>query len=229
MQTHVGEKDIYRYIYGMLPEKTKIEVDLHISECEECMAKVTELLHRKMEACKKIGGLFLKAYKNSLTEEEVKFWDAHIKLCDKCALRYAEFVKTKEEGFISVLIGHAKDLSEIFKIQDFLRLPAFVIEGKTEEKSEIRNVISLSKKGIVVVLVIDKGGNIKAYMSSDRHLISGVKIALADRKKTGFEKIREAITNSDGVADLGNIATLPRVSSKKGYAVILSNLKEKVD
>jgi len=228
MKGHVDKKDAILYVYDMLPKTKRQEIDLHITTCSACMLYITKMENKRLEACKRIRSLFEDAYKDRLSLDDARFWDSHLKYCNRCFDEYREFIDKKEKGVIRVFMGYISGLVKDVK-EYAITTTVPVLEGKTKKDSalDIAFVHNLSKGGVNIAFITDKKGKIKAYLSSDRFNISGVTVSLAYRTKKGYITFAVAITDKKGIADLGDIKDMEEENLKRKLAVILTDVTEK--
>jgi hypothetical protein len=227
-ETHISRNDAFLYVFGRLPKEKSIEIEEHIEACKECFGYITYLHHKRMEACKRMKSLFSKALRDKLKGEEALFWDAHILHCDRCLESYMSYLHSKEEGLLRRFMGYLKG-SALRPIQDSLMVQPVLVGKPSEGDSILKNVplISFSKPGVEIFFFVDKKGSLRAYLKSKKFDPSGVAISIAHRGKRGYEVVHTAYTGKRGVANFGSIKKLPPPKGRRGYAVILSGLKEK--
>ncbi|MCX8109917.1 MAG: hypothetical protein N3D15_01520 [Syntrophorhabdaceae bacterium] len=184
--------------------------------------------NKRFEACERIRSLFEDAYKDRLNEEDARFWDSHLKYCNRCFDEYKGFVDKKEKGAIRIFMGYLSDFVEMAK-EYAIAYTTPVLEGKVKKDLplNIGHAQNISKGGMDITLVQDKKGKIKAYLSSERYSTSGVTISLAHRTKKGYITFAQGITNKKGIADLGLIKPMGDGGTQKRCAIILTDVIEK--
>ncbi|HOP86866.1 MAG TPA: zf-HC2 domain-containing protein [Syntrophorhabdaceae bacterium] len=227
-QDHITKIDALLYVYGKLPQHEATRIKMHLDSCRECLAYVIYLEHKKIEACKRMEGLFNKAYKDKLKKEDALFWDAHIKYCDRCLDNYLDFIHRKEEGLKKIFMGYIKGFVTKAN-QDFL-LAEPVVAGSSEKipfNERQFPIKSFSKRGMDIFFLVDKKGSLKAYLKSNKFITSGSTVSIACRTKRGYDIFASATTGKRGVANLGSIKRLPPPGAKAGYAVIVSGVRDK--
>ena len=223
---HIAKEDALLYVWGKLPKEKSELIKMHIDSCKKCLAYITYLEHKRIEACKRMENLFEKAFKDKLEKEDARFWDIHIIYCDKCLEKYKNFIQMKKTGLFQIFMGY---------IRDFVSLPMYVPNASPVLSAEsqdnriyqaFRDIKSLSKKGVDIVFMEGKRGELKAYLKSNKFNVSGVTISIAHLTGRGYKILCSATTGKKGIASLGNIKRLPKPKGKTGFAVIISGAKK---
>lgn len=220
---HIDKNKAVLYVYDLLEKMDMNEIHKHIGDCPECFAFIAGLMHEKIEACKRMRSLFDEAYNDTLDKKDISFWNAHIKYCDSCFSDYGEYIRKKEKGMLRRFMGYIQDFASS------LTTPSpFLLEAATEIKAHdftgIKGMIHLSKKPYDITFIVDKKGDIKAYLKSDRFPVSEATISLAKKTSKGYVNLKSAKTDKKGIANFGRINSLPPPVGKKGYSVLIYNL-----
>ncbi|MCX8023311.1 MAG: hypothetical protein N2745_11130 [Syntrophorhabdaceae bacterium] len=227
MEGHIDKRDMMLYVFDLLPEAKKREIDLHIDSCKSCLLAITSLEVKKHDACKKMESLFEKAYKDRLPDKYVRFWDNHIEFCNTCFNRYREFLEKKDKGYIDIFMGYISGLVE--KVAESVTIPQYVLQA--EEKKgislDIEDMKTISRKGMDITLIKDRKGRTKAYLDSERYIVSGVTVSLLRRTGRGYELVGKAKTNKKGVANLGMLKGLRDGTKDTRYAIKIQDVIKK--
>ncbi|OPY80206.1 MAG: hypothetical protein A4E65_01556 [Syntrophorhabdus sp. PtaU1.Bin153] len=87
-EEHYGNKEIYRYVRGLVSIEAAERMEAHMCDCDACLLKTVQVRHEMIQGCGKASRLLEGYLDETLNSTESVFVETHLILCDRCADEY---------------------------------------------------------------------------------------------------------------------------------------------
>jgi len=170
-------------------------VELHLSRCENCFEFFSDLIEEKIN-------------KGEIPLREAPYYPPQE--------LYNRFLKAKEKGVgkFKVVLGHITNFPAIFPDISFYPEAVRLAAEEMKPSQKIDNWQELEAEGIKAYLTLDINKNLKIGLESDRYEVNNALVAICVRKGKRLHQVKSARTNEEGIANLGEIASIPKPKDK---------------
>jgi len=170
-------------------------VELHLSRCEECFESFSKLIEEKID-------------KGEIPLRKAPYYPPQE--------LYDRFLQAKEKrvGKFKVVLGHITNFPAIFPDISFYPEAIRLAAQEMKPRQKIANWQELEAEGIKAYLTLDINKNFKIGLESDRYEVKNALVAICIRKGKRLQQVKSARTNKEGIANLGEITSIPKPEEK---------------